>query len=488
MSSTASFRLSSTTSGTWQFCLAQSNVASPAWDCATGGTAQLGEWAQLTATYDPATTVLNLYQGTVNVGHDDHTALSGITNGAFQVGDYKNGTSRAGYFTGQVSQVQAWSRVIAPTEVSSPDGYFHPLAPMTRLLDTRSGSPIAGNGSEEVQVTGTGGIPPAGVLAVAVNITVVSPSANGILTIYPDQTIQPAFSDLNFSSGTTLANFKIVPPGPDGKIAIYNASSGSNDVLVDAAGYFTADPAAAGAATFTPMTPTRILNTISGQGAPKAQVKTGTSIAVQVAGTAGIPSGITAVAIDAEGLNAGAGGFLEYYPDGTTRPTVSGVQFHPGVTTAGTFLVPVAANGKIDIYTNATTDIVADVEGYFTAGAGGEKFHAIGGTRIIDSRQHGGPLASGAVLAVSAGTTVVARDPALVANYVAIGGTTAGYLTAYAAGTTRGTGSTVDYAASQVIDNLAISPSTAGTVDVYDWGGSGATQLVVDCSGYFSAG
>jgi hypothetical protein len=488
MSSAASFRLSSTASGTWEFCLAQSNAASPAWDCASGGSAQVGDWSQLTATYDPSTTVVNLFQGTVNIGHTAHTALPGITNSAFQVGDYKNGTARTGYFTGQVAQVQAWSRVIAPTEISSPAGYFHPLSPQARLLDTRASSPVASNGTLHVPVTGVGGIPSTGVLAVAVNITVGTPAANGILVVYPDQTVRPGFSDLNYSVGATLANYKIVPPGPDGKIAIYNSSSGSTNVLVDASGYFTADPAAAGATTFTPMTPTRILNTIHGQGAPQAQVSAATSIAVQVGGANGIPSGIKAVVLDAQGINAGADGFLAYYPDGTTRPGVSGVQYHPSVTTAGTYIVPVAANGKIDIYTSATTDVVADVEGYFMAGTSGEKFHAIGGTRIIDSRQHGGPVASGTALPVSAGTTVAAQAPALVANYIAVGGPSAGWLDVYAHGTTRANGSTLDYAASQVIDNLAISASTSGTVDLYNWGGSGTTQYIVDCSGYFSLG
>jgi hypothetical protein len=236
------------------------------------------------------------------------------------------------------------------------------------------------------------------------------------------------------------------------------------------------------------MTPTRILNTISGQGAPKAQVAAGTAIAVQVGGTNGIPSGIAAVAIDAEGANSAASGYLTYYADGTTRPLAAGVQYHPDGTYAGTGIVPVAANGKIDIYTSGTTDIVADVEGYFTAGTGGEKFHAIGGIRIMDSRQHGGPLASGSALAVSAGTSVVAQDPTLVASYAALGGSAGGWMDVYAHGTTRGTGSIVDYAASQVLDSLAISPSSAGTVDVFNSGGGGTTQVVVDCSGYFSAG
>ncbi len=483
MSNVASFRLSSTTAGTWQFCLAESNAASPAWDCATGGSALIGQWAQLTATYDPVTTVVNLYEGTVNIGHTAHAKLSGITNGAFQVGDFKNGASRTGWFNGQVSQVETWNRVVSPTEISSPSGYFHPETP-TRILDTRSGSALGGNSTRVIQVTGTGGVPSSGVIAVAMNVAILSPTANGILTVYPHQTQMPANSDLNYTSGqSALANFKIVPPGPDGKIAIYNASSGSTGLLIDVTGYFTADPAAAGASTFTPINPTRILNTTSG-----AQLATNATMAVQVGGANGIPSGITAVALNVEGLNSTADGYLEYYPDGLSpRPTESGVQFHPGSATAETEIVPVAANGKIDIFTDATTDVVADVEGYFTGNTVGKVFHAIGGTRIIDSRQHGGPLANGGVLTVSAGTTVVAQNPSLVVNYTVVGGSAAGWISGYADGTSRGTGSILDYAASRTIDDLAITPSTAGTIDIFNSGGGGSTQVIVDCSGYFSA-
>lgn len=487
MSSTASFRLSSTTGGTWQFCLAKSDAASPAWDCATGGSAQVGEWSPLTATYDPSTTVVNLFEGTVNIGHTGHAKLSGITNGAFQVGDYKNGTSRTGYFTGQVSQMQAWSRVIAPTEISSPSGYFHPLTPV-RIIDTRTGEGINPGATGRVQVLNNGGVPGTGVTAVAMTVTVLDQAANGYVTVYPHQTPQPYVSDINYTAGTPLANFKIVAPGPDGQVAFYNASSGFTDLLVDISGYFTADPAAVGATTFTPMTPTRIVNTITGQGAPKAQVAAQTAIAVQVGGANSIPSGIKAVAIDAQGINEAASGYLEYYPDGTTRPTASGVQYHPGGTYAGTDIVPVAANGKIDVYTSGTTDIVIDVEGYFTAGTSGEVFHTIGGTRIIDTRQYGGPVASGGVVAVSAGTTVVALNPVLVVNLTAMGGSASGNLTAYAHGATRGSGSTLDYAASQTISNLALAPSSGGTIDIYNSGGGGTTQVVVDCSGYFAAG
>ena len=39
----------------------------------------------------------------------------------------------------------------------------------------------------------------------------------------------------------------------------------------------------------------------------------------------------------------------------------------------------------------------------------------------------------------------------------------------------------------QVIDNLAITPTGAAAIDVFN-GGSATAQVIVDCSGYFSLG
>jgi hypothetical protein len=490
MSNTASFRLSSTTAGAWQFCLAQSNVASPAWDCATGGSAQLGEWASLTATYDPATKVVSLYQGDVKVAYSTHTALSGITNAAFEVGAYPSGTSRTGYFTGQVSQVQTWSRVIAPTQVSSPGGYFHPMTPV-RIFSTRvsPNTPIAANATYRLQITGVAGIPTTNVTAVAVTLAVVTPANGGNLRVYPDQTTQPYTSWVNFQAGVSAADMVIVAVGPDGKIAIGNSSGGAIDLLADVSGYFTSDPTVANPATYAPMPLTRILDTRNGTGAAKAKVAADGTLAVQVGGANGIPSvtqGLKAVAIQVTVINQANNGFLTGYPDGITRPQASTTQFYTGNNVTVLEILPVGSNGKIDIYngSSGTTDLIGDVTGYFMAGTSGQKFHAIGGNRLIAPVA----VASGATQAISTGTSVVALQPTLVLNIGVIAPASGGWLSTYADGTTRPGGTDVNFwAGSETIANLTLSPaSAAGVTDASNGGGS--LQLYADCSGYFSAG
>ena len=131
----------------------------------------------------------------------------------------------------------------------------------TRVCDTRTGSgsvcagkTIGAAASYAVQVSGVGGVPAASssLTAVAVNVTEVTATASGILTVYADGTTRPTTSDLNFVSGKPIADFVALIPlaSNDGKIDIYN-SAGSTDVTVDVLGYYTlaTAPAAPGAVT-----------------------------------------------------------------------------------------------------------------------------------------------------------------------------------------------------------------------------------------------
>lgn len=118
--------------------------------------------------------------------------------------------------TDVVIDVQGYYR---PSDTTA--GRFNPLAPY-RACDTRPVTPPgvangctgltpgAGANPEtlDVQVAGTnpagqvgGGVPASGVSAVVLNVTVVSPSQSGFLTVYPTGTVQPLAANLNFKSG-----------------------------------------------------------------------------------------------------------------------------------------------------------------------------------------------------------------------------------------------------------------------------------------------
>ena len=118
---------------------------------------------------------------------------------------------------------------------------FTPTAPQ-RLLDTRNGTgtsgvvgPIGPGGTLKLRIAGTAGIP-ADVDGVVLNVTAVSPTVGGFLTVYPDGEARPGVSSVNFGQGKTVPNLVIVPV-VNGTIDIYNLA-GDTHVLADVAGYF----------------------------------------------------------------------------------------------------------------------------------------------------------------------------------------------------------------------------------------------------------
>lgn len=117
-----------------------------------------------------------------------------------------------------------------------------------RLLDTRAGGSTvdgqqSGTGafgpgqSRSLPVAGRGGIPSTGAVAVAVNITGVSPTSATYVTAWPSGT-RPLASNLNLAPGEVRAVFALVGLGSDGSIQLYN-NAGTNDLVVDVLGYFT---------------------------------------------------------------------------------------------------------------------------------------------------------------------------------------------------------------------------------------------------------
>ena len=121
-----------------------------------------------------------------------------------------------------------------------------PLNP-ARLVDSRFSptidglqqniGPIRSQNSLRVAVAGRGGVPTSGARAVALNVTVVSPTASGHLTAFPSGGAVPGASNLNFVPGQTVPNMVIAQLGSDGKVVLLN-SNGSTPVVVDVVGWF----------------------------------------------------------------------------------------------------------------------------------------------------------------------------------------------------------------------------------------------------------
>jgi DNA-binding beta-propeller fold protein YncE len=381
------------------------------------------------------------------------------------------------------------------TVTAPPAAYYTPVGPV-RVLDTRNGtggfgSPVGPGGTISLQVTGVDGVPSSGVTAVVLNVTVTSPTAYSYVTVYPDGIARPLASNLNFYAGNTIANLVTVPVGSDGKVDFYNAV-GSTELIADLQGYYTTSGAGA---SYVPAGPTRVLDTRNGTGAPQAPIGQGGSISLQVEGADGIPAtGVTAVVLNLTATDATAPSYVTAYPDGQTPPLASNLNFHSGENIANLVTVPVGADGKVDFYNSAgSTDLVADLEGYYTTSGTGSLFVAAGPTRLLDTRNGtGAPQALiGQGAWISLQVEGVQQVPAtgvtaVVLNLTATQSTASSYITAYPDGETTPLASNLNFTAGETIANMAVVPvGTDGEVDFYN--AVGSTDLIADLAGYFTS-
>lgn len=422
--------------------------------------------------------------------------LAGTTNPATTQHTYP----KLGQFpiTATVSDraVYALSNTVKITTAGSD---FTPYGP-TRLLDTRNGSNVPAVGAyatTKLKIAGNGTIP-AGVTAVVLNVTATDTTSAGHVTVYGDGEPLPGTSNLNYSTGQTVPNMVVADVGADGSIDLYNAGS-ALDLIVDITGYFAQSPSSG----YTPLVPNRLVDTRNGSNQP--QVGAGQSLPVQIAGAAGgqLPgSGITAVALNVTITNPANAGHLTVYPDGQAAPTASNLNFGYNQTIANSVVVPVGADGRIQILNGSwgPADLIVDVVGYYSA-AGKSAYLPVPPARLLDTRDPaswtGGPLPgwnyiylplghnhpdyTGFVLNTTATNT--AND-----GHLSIG-LDPNTLQQYQSGTENPLSppsvSTLNWLAGQTVPNMAqTGRGPDGLIDV--WNGSGANiDLVVDIFGFY---
>src|SRR5262249_12265798 len=149
------------------------------------------------------------------------------------------------------------------------------------------------------------------------------------------------------------------------------------------------------------LTPARLLDTREGTGTGGAVAPVGAqkSIDLDVLGVGGVPaSGVSGVALHVTVTDPTGTGFLTVWPTGEARPTASAHNFVPGLTVANLVLAKVGAGGKVSIFNSAgTSNVVADVVGYFSSSGG--TFVPLAPNRLIDTRNGTGtalaPLGQG---------------------------------------------------------------------------------------------
>ncbi|MBR7833603.1 hypothetical protein KDL01_10025 [Actinospica durhamensis] len=397
------------------------------------------------------------------------------------------------------------------TTVVATGSQFTPYGP-TRILDTRNGTgisgPIAAGKFGHLKVVGAGPVGdtiPAGVTAVVLNVTVTEGTANGFLSVLPNEDLSGNLSsgiitsNLNFRANQNVANLVIAAVGKDGVVDFLNgASKGTVNVIADVAGYYTASTQSA----YVPLTPTRMLDTRYGTGVAKGQIQANSAVTLNVANGKTIPADATAVAMNLTAVGAKNNGLITAYPTGGSVPTVSSLNYPAGSTTNNMTIVPIGTGGDITFANSGrgAVDLIGDVTGYYTKDAvtGASSYVPFAWPeRYLDTRGSGNSEL--ALLGLNFGTiktgvqtpfpVTPASQPttAAVFNATIVSPTGNGFLSLYPynPGQAPSTGSSnINYLAGQTVPNLAIV--STGTVADSKW----STQLGEDSldSGIYLSG
>jgi hypothetical protein len=304
----------------------------------------------------------------------------------------------------------------ATTPATPTWGTYQTVTP-DRVLDTRFGTgapkaPVGPDGTLEVNMLGTAGIPASGVSAVVLNLTVTGATAPSFLTVWPSGTARPNVSSINFVAGTNRANLVTVPVGSigadAGKISIWNPA-GTVQVVADVMGYYKSDAATTGGGYYqTELIPNRLLDTReAGSGGPLAP---GESVPVTVDYNffpgLELNAHVRALAVNITAVNPTKKGFLAAYDGGSVLPTTSTVNFAAGTVTPNMAIVPVGpcvdcglSTGlpSIEIINQSlgTTDVLVDIVGLYDDGQTvdpdgvlmeGFRFRPTDSHRIVDTR------------------------------------------------------------------------------------------------------
>jgi hypothetical protein len=330
---------------------------------------------------------------------------------------------------------------------------------------------------------------PAGATSALVNITLTGATQVGYVTAEScdgNVTGERQWSNGNVSVGATVANLAVVPLDGLGRFCLYNSSA--MHVIVDAQGFFMPSRLADNKATmFTPLSPTRVLDTRSSNGKVVALSENGVVVAHAPAGSVAMLSNITVTGTVGAGyLTADSCENLQ--PGEQTR---SNINFGNDDTVANLAVVPMGLVGDKPGFctlSNAGLNQVIDVQGVFAPSPVGQwGYSPAQPSRLIDTRQCTSNCAdvfkAGAVIKMAA----PAGASAVLINLTLTDAKVAGYATADKCSTLvpgPQAQSNANVTVGRSVANLAVVPVDAdGAFCIYT---SSATRVIVDVQGTFS--
>ena len=381
-------------------------------------------------------------------------------------------------------------------EVTGPTlSTYHPITPV-RVLDTRKaiglwGKLTAGT-PRTFKVTGHNGIP-AGATAITGNATVVNSSAASSIYLGPTAIAHPSTFTLSFNKGQVANRGVTVALSATGTLSVtYRATTGTTDLVLDVSGYFS--PGTSGD-TYHPLTPARVLDTRSGVGL-KAALKANTPATFTVWGHGGVPKGAKAVTGNVTVVNPTNSWAIYLGPKPLAKPGSSTINFTRAQVQGNSLTVALSSTGTLSATymssKGATTDLVFDVTGYYTADATGARYVPLAPATLLNTRT--GIGLSGKVHATTPRTFTVrghAGVPATatgITGVVAVVNQTAPWaLFVGPSPVAKPTTSSLNFGKHDICSNgLTVALSSKGTLSVTYMSGKGwTTDVVLFVTGYF---
>ncbi|MEP6940567.1 MAG: Ig-like domain-containing protein [Rudaea sp.] len=326
---------------------------------------------------------------------------------------------------------------------------------------------------------------------VTLTATVTGQSPTGTVTFRDNVT--PICSAVTLSSGRAICATSILSIGSHPIIAEYsgdtNNTTSSAVVLVQVVGGFVA------------LMPARILDTrggfatSDGMFAGIGALEGHGQVDLNVLGRGGVAkSGVDSVVLNVTVTNPSVTGFATVWPTGAARPAASNLNFVLGDSVSNLVVVKLGATGQVSLFNSAgSTDLIADVVGYFTAGSDLTSFDP---ARLLDTRsgkttsdglfEGQGPVTAHGQLDLTLkgrGTIPNTGVGAVIMSVTATNPSASGFITVWPTDGIRPAASNLNFVPNQTIANLVISKlSSAGQVSIFN--SAGATDLIADVTAW----
>jgi hypothetical protein len=247
---------------------------------------------------------------------------------------------------------------------------------------------------------------------------------------------------------------------------------------------------------FVAVTPCRVMDTRNAIGPFGGPVLSGGSsrdLPVP-SSSCGIPSAALAYSLNITVVPRGSLGFLTVWPTGQSQPLVSTLNSLDGAIRSNAAIVPVGTGGAISLFATDLTDVVVDIDGYFTnPGSSTLQFYPLRPCRVVDTRLNASQLGGPSLVASATRSFPIPASPcgapataqAYSFNVTVVPSSVLGYVSVWPTGGAQPLVSTLNSLDGSIRAVAAIVP--AGTGGAVSFFATDKTDLVVDINGYFAA-